>query len=320
MSPGVFTLTLNPVIDRELTIAEFTFNSVLKAETSRTDCGGKGINVARALAGWGIASSAVAFAGGPPADLMRTELTRLAIQPELVPISGETRTNTSIVAGDGRHIKVNEPGPHILPGEAEELLRRVSGLAQEGDWWALCGSLPPGLADDFYAEIIRLLHRKGVKTLLDCAGAALSAGWRARPEVLKVNVLEAAELTDRDGNDPEALPAMLQTILAGGVRTAVISLGAQGAVLVEGEQRCHARPPAIREANPIGAGDALTAGLLYARLQGQPWPQALCWGVAAGTAAAALPGTRMPTLAGVEQIQPQVTLEFIPTPTFRRNA
>src|SRR5215213_4864767 len=152
-SAMIYTVTLNPALDRELTVPALLFDDVLRATATRVDCGGKGFNVVRMLAALRAESVALGFAGGHTGAILQEQLAVQGIATDFVWIAGETRTNVSIVTADyERQIKVNEPGPNISADEQAALRARVRERARSGDWWVLAGSLPPGVTPTFYAD------------------------------------------------------------------------------------------------------------------------------------------------------------------------
>ena len=162
----IYTLTLNPAVDRELTVPVVEFDAVLRAIDARIDFGGKGFNVSRLLKGMGVASTAVGFLGGRTGEILQDGLLALGIDTDFVWVPDETRTNISIVTPSHSHyLKVNEKGPVVDPAKQEELLGKIDFLTRPGDWWVLAGSLPPGVTDDFYARIIRVLHLHQAKAI-----------------------------------------------------------------------------------------------------------------------------------------------------------
>jgi 1-phosphofructokinase family hexose kinase len=305
----IYTLTLNPALDRELTVPALTLDTVLRASESRVDWGGKGFNVSRMLASLGAESIALGFAGGHTGAMLRDGLAALGIATDFVEIGGETRTNVSIVADAGHHIKVNEAGPTVSAGELAALAQRVRDLARAGDWWVLAGSLPPGCPPTFYASLIGDIQAAGARVLLDSSGAALRHGSAARPYLAKPNAAEASELTGLPvGSVAEALVA---AAAMQGVEHVALSIGAEGALLVHGGRGWLARPPAIHERNPIGAGDSLLAGLAWSFSQGQRLPDAIRWGVACGAATASRAGTAVGTCDQVVQLAQLVEVEEV---------
>jgi 1-phosphofructokinase family hexose kinase len=306
----IYTLTLNPALDRELTVPALALDTVLRASDARVDCGGKGFNVSRMLAALGAQSVALGFAGGHTGAMLRDGLAALEIATDFVWIAGETRTNISIVIGEqGHHIKVNEAGPMISAGEQAALVQQVRDRAQAGDWWVLAGSLPPGCPATLYADLIRDIQAAGARALLDTSGAALRHGCAARPFLAKPNAYEASELTGLPISDAaEALAAATAMPSVGHV---ALSMGAEGALLVHGGRGWLARPPAIHERNPIGAGDSLLAGLAWSLSPGHSLPEAIRWGVACGAASASRAGTAVGTYEQVVEMVERVEVEEV---------
>lgn len=296
----IYTVTLNPALDRELTVPALAFDEVLRATATRADVGGKGFNVSRMLAALEAESIALGFAGGRTGEALRDGLAAAGIASDFVWVDGETRTNVSIVEAEGgRHLKVNEPGPTVDSADVEALRERVRALARPGDWWVLAGSLPPGAPAGLYADLAGDLRQAGAHVALDTSGEALRLGCAARPTVIKPNASEAGELTGRTVQTAEAALDAARAIQ--GVEYVALSLGAAGAVLLHAGKAWSATPPRIRERNPIGAGDSMLAGLVWGLAQNDA-PTALRWGVACGAAAAAREGTGFGSRAEVEQL------------------
>jgi 1-phosphofructokinase family hexose kinase len=302
----IYTVTLNPALDRELTVPAVVFDEVLRATESRVDVGGKGFNVSRMLAELGAESIALGFAGGRTGQALRDGLEALGIATDFVVVAGETRTNVSIVTHDHDHyIKVNEAGPPISADEQAALVARVRARVQPGDWWVLAGGLPPAVTPTIYAELIRHIHTAGGRAILDTSGVPLRTGCAARPFLVKPNALEASQLTGRPVTTiDEALEAA--TALEG-IEHVVISLGSAGALLAHNGHGWLASPPPIHERNPIGAGDSLVAGLVWGLSKGDA-PEALRWGVACGAATASHDGTAVGTRDEVAAIAQQVQI------------
>ncbi len=303
----IYTLTLNPAVDREVTVPAMQFDTVLRALESRVDFGGKGFNVSRLLIGLGAKSTAVGFLGGKAGESLQEGLRSLDIGTDFVWVTGETRTNISIVTPSGGHyIKVNEKGPLVEESSQQVLIERIDSLARPGDWWVLAGSLPPGCADDFCARIINVLNRHGALTLLDTAGEALRLGCAEKPYLVKPNAEEAGSLTGMPVGTLGEITKVAARIRELGARNVVISMGKDGAMLQTDEETWLVRGPKITEKNPIGAGDSLVGGMVWALSQGKPLKEATGWGVASGAAAASLGGTEVGSREMIEKLLEQV--------------
>jgi 1-phosphofructokinase family hexose kinase len=306
----IYTLTLNPAVDRELTVAAVEFDAVLRASESRVDFGGKGFNVSRMLQSLGASSTAVGFLGGRTGGLLQEGLKELGIGTDFVWVSGETRTNISIVTESHDHyIKVNEKGPLVETAKQDELLAKIEAITRPGDWWVLAGSLPPGVGDDFYARIVAVLNRHQAKAVLDTTGESLRLGCAERPFLVKPNVEEAAALTGLPLDAPAQVAEAAAAIRAMGARNVVVSMGKDGALLQTGEGTWVIRSPKVQEKNPIGAGDSMVGGLVWALTQGLGFRESLGWGVASGAATASQSGTEVGTRELIEALIPQVSFQ-----------
>lgn len=306
----IYTVTLNPAVDRELTVPQISFDTVLRATAWQVDYGGKGFNVSRMLRSLGADSVALGFAGGRSGELLRDGLQALEIATDFVWVDGETRTNVSIVsAAHDHYVKANEPGPTIAAAEQQALVAKVRGLARPGDWWVLAGSLPPGVPADIYQQLIDDIQAQGARVILDTSGAALRLACAARPFLAKPNDVEAGQLTGLPVDDTGQIAAAAQAMRADGVRNVVVSLGKAGALLATGAGSWIAASPKIQEQNPIGAGDSMVGGLVWGLSQGLDLPQALRWGIACGAATASLSGTAVGSRDLVEALVRQVALQ-----------
>lgn len=297
----IYTVTLNPAIDRELSVPTIEFDSVLRATSSRADCGGKGFNVSRMIAQLGGKSIALGFVGGRSGEFLRDRLTELEIETDFVWVDGETRTNVSIVTEDGHHIKVNEKGAHVSVEQQQALINKVSQLATAGDWWVLAGSLPEGVSADIYAQLITILNSADANVILDTSGEPLRLGCAAAPALIKPNNHEAQQLTGHA--DPLDAAHAIQKM---GIENVIISLGSKGALLIEPNNRAHIQPPTIIERNPIGAGDALVGGLVWGLHNAFTLHESLRWGIACGSVAASLDGTAFGQRTEIESMLTKV--------------
>ena len=290
----VFTVTLNPGLDRTLTVPEIRFGEVLRASDMRLDWGGKGFNVSRALHALGVESVAMGFVGGATGHMLAEGLHGLGIATDFVQIEGETRTNTVIEeAGSGRYIKVNEPGPVVTPADIDALFAQVGSRVCAGSVWVFCGRLPPGAPADTYARLIAAVQERGGLACLDTSGEALHLGCAAGPYLVKPNAEESEELTGHPVRSAADIQAAVRHFQGVGVRNVAISLGAEGVALGSVEGVVQAKPPAVRVGTLVGVGDALLAGMIWAWGQGATTAEVAAWGVAAGTAAAMGEGVSM---------------------------
>ncbi len=301
----IVALTPNPSIDRTVRIDELRRGSVHRATAVRVDAGGKGVNVARALSAQGIDALAVQPLGGPEGALLARLLDEAGVPHADVEVPGATRINVTI-ADAGATTKVNEPGPEIPAEVAAALL--TDTLAQPRATWIVgSGSLAPGMPHDFYAGLVTQARAAGRSVAIDTSGPSLGPAVAAGPDLIKPNHHELAELTGRSLRTLGDVRDAAAEVVAGGVGTVVVSLGADGAIAVAPGIAIHATAEPVTARSTVGAGDCLLAGLVAALDSGAMLADALLQGVAWGTAAVTLPGSDVPTPQIVSTINPRVT-------------
>jgi 1-phosphofructokinase family hexose kinase len=303
----IYTVTLNPTIDRTMVFARLDVGELNRATQSRTDLSGKGVNVSVALRQLGIESTLIGIAAGTYGRLLINGLRDLGYVCDFIEVAGETRSNVTVIdEARNETTKLNEPGPTVSAADLDALAARLAARIAPGDLCVFSGSLPPGAPADTYARLVGIVQRSGGRAVLDTSGPALAAGCAARPDLLKPNQVEALELVSHSLYDDETLLAGLREIAAQGAQRVLMSLGSRGAAYCDASGAWLATPPAIVEVNAVGAGDAATAAALWAWQRGVPPAAMVRWAVAGGTAAASQEGTTAPSLERVEQVYRQV--------------
>jgi 1-phosphofructokinase family hexose kinase len=284
----IVTVTMNAAIDRTLTVPNFQRGQRHRASLGLTQAGGKGINVARALKRLGAPVVATGLQGGRTGTRIVEELTGEAILNDFVRIGGESRTSTAVVdPTGGAYTEINEWGPSVTPDELDILLEKLHYLAQGADYVVFAGSLPRDVPEDFYAEAIRDLSRRGIRTVLDSEGEPLRLGVQSEPYLVSPNQGEAEALVGQEFHDDEDFQLALERIEDLGGRNALITLET-GCVALLREDRRRRRfrvtAPRIDPVSTVGAGDVLLAAFLAATSAGRSTEDALRGAVAAGAA------------------------------------
>jgi 1-phosphofructokinase len=279
----ILTLTPNPSVDRTVFLETLTLGSVNRSTRSWSEPSGKGINVALALLSHGKAVRAVLPIGGSVGAQLRQMLSGAELDTIHVPIAGEIRTNVSLIQPDGTVTKINEAGPRLNHTEVDALIDAVAQHLDGADWLVCGGSLPAGAPDDFYATLVGLAHQKSVRVVVDSSGPPLAASLAARPDLIKPNVHELAELVQAPLATLGDVIDAAQEIRRRGVGTVVASLGGDGALLVDDTGALYGQAPVDKVVSAVGAGDALLAGYISAAASArhQSLATALQWGAAA---------------------------------------
>jgi 1-phosphofructokinase len=303
----IVTVTLNPSLDRTLTLDEpLTRGAVHRLTPVATEPGGKGVNVSRALTLNGVET--VALLPAADHDPILTGLRARGVPFHNIDIPGAVRSNLTITENDGTTTKLNEPGARLDQPTLAALTAVVRGHATEATWLVLSGSLPPGVPDDWYADIVAQLASLPCRVAVDTSErplTALAAAFpTAAPDLIKPNSEELASLTGRSAQeledaaaqgDPLPVVSAARQLVDRGANTVLVTLGGAGAVLVDRDGTWAATAPPIVPRSTVGAGDASLAGYLAATIAGAPPAERLQTAVAHGSAAASLPGSALPT-------------------------
>lgn len=272
MKTGIYhaiTVTLNAAVDQTLTIPEFTPGAVNRVQASRSDPGGKGVNVASALADYGLKVGVTGFLGAENADLFEALFKQKKIANYFIRIPGQTRIGVKI-ADPVRNetTDINFPG---LPPSPEDL-KMFSALlkALDAEWFILSGSLPPEMDKGFYRDLIAQLKASGKKVLLDASGEPLANAVTALPTIIKPNIAELEELVGRSLPETKDVVAAARQLVKKGIALVAVSMGERGACFVTETEALLAVPPKVEITSTVGAGDAMVAGIVFAQLRELP--------------------------------------------------
>ena len=302
--PPVLTLTLNPAVDESTSVERVIPERKLRCGPTRYEPGGGGINVSRVLRRLGCDAPAIYPAGGPAGQLLARLLDEEGVSHRPVPIEAWTRENFNVLEGaSGQQFRFCLPGPALSEEDVERCVRAVQDTRPRPEFVVASGSLPPGVAPDFYARLARLVRDSGARFVLDASGEALRLAVDAGVSVLKPSLREFQGLTASAGADEAGLiEAGRALVRRARCELLVVSLGSGGALWVSpaGEGRIAA--PAVPVASGVGAGDSMVAGILCRLLQGAGPEVAARYGVAAASASVMNPGTALCGAADVERV------------------
>lgn len=307
----IVTLTVNPAIDRTITVDRLAFEDRAYILSSKDTPGGRGINSSSVIHAFGGETIAVLPAGGASGARFEEFLKDCGFPIVVVRIRNKVRTNLTLTDKQGLTMKLNEPGPTLDKSEVAKLDKAVRAKIDGADWLMLCGSLPPGVPHTFYASLIEFAHKKKVKTFLDTDGEALRHGIEANPTVVKPNQAEAERLLNTALLTRTHYLNAAERILRMGAECVILSLGSRGVVSAAAGKMMEVIPPRVDAISPIGAGDALSAAFVGALEEGMDFPDALRWGVAAATASAALPGMQFATRAQAAKIYEHIEIRRV---------
>lgn len=259
----ILTITLNPSVDIAYQLDTFHLDTVNRVEKVQKTAGGKGLNVTRVLKQVGEDVVATGFIGGEIGSYVKKQLTRNDIKNSFVEIGNETR-NCIAVLHDGQQTEILEQGPTIQEHEALNFIEHLEIILNNVEVVVISGSLPKGLANNYYVEIVELCKQCDVAVVLDCSGEALKKVLESqqKPTVIKPNTEELSQLIGKNiTDDIQELKSVLSGQLFQGIEWIVVSLGAKGAFAKHNDKFYRVKIPKINVVNPVGSGDSTVAGI-----------------------------------------------------------
>jgi 1-phosphofructokinase family hexose kinase len=262
---SVLTVTLNPAIDRVVRLDRFLVGKDHRALSVVSFAGGKGVNLARALKGLGVAAQSMTFLDGQP-DKMRT--------------------NTTIVDASGRVTRLLEPGVVAVKAEQDRFFCSFKVKIKKCRFVVFSGSLPPGMKPAFLVRLIGLAKEQGLDVAVDTSGEALKVAIKCNVDLVKPNRLEAEELLGVSLSSGMRISKALRTLAGCGIKDVLISLGEDGLAGYDGADEVLAKCAVVHGGHAVGCGDAALAGFVAARLVRKDFKACVRFAAACGAAAA----------------------------------
>lgn len=303
----IATLTMNPTIDVSYDIARMRHTHKMRTENEWYAPGGGGINVARVFTRLGGNARCYYLSGGATGPALDGLIDSHELVRTRIPITGPTRIASAVLEREtGKEYRFTPQGPTISAREWSECLELIA--QSDCDTMVLSGSLPPGVPDDFYARVTRLLRPRGIEIVLDSSGAALMHGIDAgslllvKPSLGELQQYTGRKLVTRD----EIEDVAMDIVQTGKARLVAVTLGDEGAILARAEGPVFLPALRIEAASAVGAGDSFVAGMIFALNTGMSELEAFRFGVASGSAAVLRAGTGLAYPSDIERLLKQV--------------
>lgn len=305
----VITVTLNPAMDKTLTVDNFSIGRVNRASSIRYDIGGKGINVSKVLVNLGIQSNCTGFLGGVWENIFKSELRARKIGNYFIHIEGNTRTNTKIVDKTSNTCtELNEMGPEISEETLMEFIGHFSELCKKDDIVVLSGGVSQSIPDSIYATLTSIAKKNGAYVILDADGPLLKEALKEKPYIIKPNNHELAALFGIDENDDVQLLEAACKLRNEGISKILVSLGEKGAYYITQKKIYYAKGLRVPVKSTVGAGDSMVAALVYSIINNLSDEDALKFATACGAATVSLEGTTACTIDQVKELLPKVEI------------
>jgi 1-phosphofructokinase family hexose kinase len=305
----IYTVTLNAVIDKIITVNNFTVDGTFTSDAVQSVAAGKGISVARAAKAAGGEVVAIAFVGSEDLSFYVRSLGEEGIPSFLIPVSGRTRTNTTVLDPLSMTVThIRERGLVVDPAMLNRLILALEGQLKKGDLLVLSGSLPQGLPDDSYGRLVGIGKRGGAATVLDTSREPLRRGMNEGPYMVKPNSSELEEISGVELKREEDIIEAAMKLNLKGIELVAVSRGQKGVIVAYRGKVWSASVGLDRIVNTVGCGDALVGGMAVRIAEGGSIEEVIRTGVAcaAANALTAAPGFCRPE--DIERLVSEVEL------------
>lgn len=290
-------------------------DSVNRAFFTLDGVAGKSINVAKVLKALAQKPVAAGFIGGDRGREIQAVLAARNIESALLEVSTPTRQCITVVdESTGAVTELVEESKPFSPGDYQQLENLIRERISACCVAVMSGTFPPGGPVAFYAGCVSIAHQAGALSIVDTQGPPLMEAIKAGPGLVKPNRAELAATVGHDLRGEEAVIAAMRELCGRGAQRVVVTAGKEPALACDGRNLWRIHSPAIVAVNPIGSGDAFTAGLAWKLATGENLGEACRWAAAAGAANALSHMAGEVSLEDVERLAPQVTIEPLASP------
>ena len=281
----ITSVSLNPSIDRTLTVESFTPGGLNRVLSSGDVAAGKGINVALTVSALGLNAECVGFMYRDSAPLFEKRLMVNSTAYDFIWLDGAARTNIKVLdQSAGVVTELNESGREIDADSLRRMTELVCAHADNSDYLILTGSMPPGCPDDYYATLIEAVAGLGCRCVLDADGERLKKGLAAGPFMIKPNRYELESMTGKRLDSIPEIRDAARHYIDQGVEVVAVSLGADGAIILRGDEALYAPKLNIEVKSTVGAGDSMVAGLIAGFMAEEDLEETFRMGMACATA------------------------------------
>lgn len=308
----ILTVTLNPALDKTVTLPGFAVNTVNRVQSARLDPGGKGINVSKTVRALGGQTLVLGVLGGAAGGYIKTALDRMGLANDMVLTEEVTRTNIKIVDPILQtSTDINEAGGSVSQETLASVWGKLTQAVRPGDTVVFAGKNPPGVADTQLADWVRQLHALDVQICVDTVGQPMRLAVREQPAIIKPNLMELEEIVERPLPTEAAILDAARSLSDQGVGLVAVSLGSDGALFVTQEEVIRGYSPKVPVVSTVGAGDSMMAALAYYQSLGCSLEETARRALAVASASVTCSGSQPPSLERILPLIDHVHLQHL---------
>lgn len=308
----IVTVTLNPALDKTVTLPGFAVNTVNRVQSVRLDPGGKGINVSKAVQALGGKTLAISVLGGANGGYIKSALDAMDLPNHMILSEGPTRTNLKIVDPVlGTNTDINEPGSPLTKEVLDKVWQVLSQTVQPNDTVVFAGKNPPGMADDLLAVWIRRLKAMNVRVCVDTVGEPMLLALAEGPDIIKPNKAELSELMGTELHTDRQIIDTAGKLVDSGIGLVAVSMGSGGAIFVTKDQCIRGYSPKVTVGSTVGAGDSMMAALAHYSDAGCSLEETARRAIATASAKVMCSGSEAADLSAILPLIDRVRIEHI---------
>ncbi|MDF2615143.1 MAG: 1-phosphofructokinase [Clostridia bacterium] len=305
----IYTVTLNPAVDKTIKLKNLVVDHVNRAEEVREDAGGKGINVSKMIKNLMGESEALGLCAGKTGEFIQHQLDEMGIKHHFIQGEGQTRTNIKIVDDLNKtYTDINETGAPVSKETMQALEELIFSKLTQDDFLVLAGSVPANVSKDIYKNWIQRANEIGAKVILDADGQLLEQGLEAGPYLIKPNIHELETLYNKEIKTIEEAIMLAKDLFKNKIEVIVISRGEHGCVVVTKDETLMIEGLKVPVKSTVGAGDSMVAALAYALNNKDSLKEAITLGVAASAASVMQEGTIMGEWDTIQSLKEKVNV------------
>lgn len=310
MDFNIITVTVNPCLDVSISLEEFDFKEPNKSNNEMVEAGGKGINVSKVLTELNVDNVAIGFAGKNNFDFFESQLNKLKVKNDFILVDGKIRENLTIVSDDNKLLKINRQGFEVAQNNLEQLERLILCNYKKNikNIIIFAGSLPKGLNYEQYKNFILKIKKYGFEIVLDSDLFSFDDLMEINPFIIKPNLAELSKMVGHSLTVEEA--EKLAKGISNYTKHVLVSLGRDGLIYAGGYKIIKSNSPDVKVKSTVGAGDTTLAGFISRVCYGDNIENCIKYASACGCASVALEGTGIIKKQMIDEILPNVILEY----------